>query len=159
MANRLFPIALVALIVQFWPLSCQAEPYLVANIPAADGVTISRQEVRGMYLNQKPKWPSGQLVRLAIMAKGKIRDNFLREFIGKNNARFERYWKRQLFTGRGVPPHNCLSKEELLSYVRKTPGAIGFIESPHPPSGVAILKISGNGQGGHKALSEEQKKM
>jgi len=94
-----------------------------------------------MYLNQKPKWPSGHRVKLAILAKGEKRENFLRTFIGKNSSRFERHWKRQLFTGKGIPPKIFASQAELLEYVRTTPGAIACIEAATPPEEVVVLKV------------------
>ena len=141
MAYRLSSIALVAFLTLFWPLSGQAGEYLVANVAPGDGV-ISRDDVRSMYLNQKPKWPSGQRVKLAMLAHGKERDDFLRQFVGKNSARFERYWKRQLFTGKGVPPQTFVRQSALLDYIRRTPGAIGFVEAEVAPTGVFILELN-----------------
>ncbi|MEN8140027.1 MAG: hypothetical protein ABFR97_02265 [Thermodesulfobacteriota bacterium] len=142
MLQRPSIIALLALLLSL-PLSVQAasaQSFIVAH-SATGSSPMSRGDIRRMYLNQKPKWPSGQRVRLAIMAHGPARDHLLQRYIGKNSARFDRYWKRQLFTGRGIPPETFTSQTEMLEYVRTTPGAIACYEGPTPPPALRIILV------------------
>ena len=133
-------IAILSLCLSLLPAQGAAAQYIVAN-STIEQTVISRQDIRSMYLNQKPKWSTGLRVKLAIIDQGKDRDNFLRTFIGKNSARFDRHWKRQLFTGKGIPPETFANQEALLNYVRTTPGAIGYVDSETPPETVVILQI------------------
>ena len=145
MTRVLFRITLWLVIIVLLPTLARAEGYLLANI-GGRGRVVSREEVRSMYLNHKPKWPSGLRVKLAILADGKAREDFLRLYVGKNSARFTRYWRRQLFTGRGVPPVEFASQDEMVNFLRNTPGAIGFVEMAQPPAGLSVLGVHGKAQ-------------
>ena len=134
---RILPLA--ALICTL-ALPAQAALFVIVHGQTQES-QISRQELRQMYLNQQPKWPSGQRVHLAILAKGPGRDRFLRAYIGKNSARFDRHWKRQLFTGKGIPPESFASQQELLDYVRSTPGSIACVEMEQSPEKVKVLEV------------------
>ena len=41
----------------------------------------------------------------------------------------ESYWQQQIFAGKEVPPAAKPSDEEVLAYVRSTPGAIGYVSA------------------------------
>jgi hypothetical protein len=42
-------------------------------------------------------------------------------------ASIKAYWQKQIFSGRGVPPEEKKSDEEVLKYVTENPGAVGYI--------------------------------
>jgi hypothetical protein len=55
------------------------------------------------------------------------------------------YWQKQIFSGRGVPPEEKESDEEVLEYVSKNVGAIGYISESAETSAydVKVLEIVG----------------
>ena len=57
----------------------------------------------------------------------KTRENFTKEIHGKKVSAIKAYWQKQIFTGRGVPPPEKSSDKEVLEYVEKNEGAIGYI--------------------------------
>jgi hypothetical protein len=48
------------------------------------------------------------------------------------------YWNRQRFQGK-LPPIIQTSDQAVLGFVRSVPGAIGYINANHQPTGVKIL--------------------
>jgi hypothetical protein len=55
------------------------------------------------------------------------------------------YWQKQIFSGRGVPPEEKQSDEEVLEYVSKNVGAIGYISEStvRDAYDVKVLEIVG----------------
>ena len=39
-----------------------------------------------------------------------------------------RYWQRLIFAGRAIPPLEIASDDDVAAFVRKTPGAIGYVQ-------------------------------
>ena len=45
------------------------------------------------------------------------------------------YWQQQIFSGRDVPPPEKTSDEQVIAFVRATPGAIGYVSAAAPLTG------------------------
>ncbi len=103
--------------------------------------TVSKGRLRQIYLNRSKKWSDGGRIHLTILANTPTTVIFMDKYLGKSCTQFDRYWKRQLFSGKGIPPEYFSSLKDLLDYIRNTKGAIGFIDSDIPPEGVSILKL------------------
>ncbi len=56
-----------------------------------------------------------------------VRKEFSQEILRKKLAAIKAYWQKQIFSGRGVPPPEKESDEDVLEYVDAIPGAIGYI--------------------------------
>lgn len=102
---------------------------------------ISQSRLKQIYLNRSKKWQDGSRVHLTILDNNNATVLFIDKYLGKSSAQFNRYWKRQLFSGKGIPPEYFKTMTELLAYIRSTKGAIGFIDSATPPEGVAVIKL------------------
>ena len=68
--------------------------------------------------------------------------SFLKKYVGKSSSEFKNFWNKILFTGAGVPPTPFNSEADMVEYVKKTKGAIGYIDSSTPHSGVKTVKIN-----------------
>jgi ABC-type phosphate transport system substrate-binding protein len=67
------------------------------------------------------------------------RDLFIRTVIKQSDDDYVAYWIVRRAIGKGTPPLELKSDQEVLDYVRSTPGAIGYIDEAHSTSGVNIL--------------------
>lgn len=67
------------------------------------------------------------------------RDLFIRTIIKQSDDDYVAYWIVRRAIGKGTPPLELESDQEVLDYVRSTPGAIGYIDEAHSTSGVNIL--------------------
>lgn len=95
-----------------------------------DSVTassLSKDDIQEIFLGRKTRWDDGQKITLAILKEGPTNDLFLNEYVEKTPSQFLNYWKKQAFTGRGRVPDTFSTPEELADFVKKTPGAIGYI--------------------------------
>ena len=101
--------------------------YVVANIGNIDN-SISKSELRDVYLGKKTFWPDNSRVNFSLVNHGNPNtEKFIAEVLDQSSDEFNRYWRRKLFSGSGVPPQRFNSEQELLEFVGKQKGAIGIV--------------------------------
>jgi ABC-type phosphate transport system substrate-binding protein len=107
----------------------------VAELPAA---TVSK-----LFLKQERKLPSGApAVPVDLVKTAAARAAFTRVIHGRAVGAVEQYWQQQLFSGRDTPPESKPSDDDVLAFVKATPGAIGYVSaSATIPSGVSVVTV------------------
>jgi len=104
--------------------------------------TLSRQEASALFLKKKPKWQSGDAVMpVDLPEDAATRDAFSREVLGKPTTAVKAFWQQMIFSGRNVPPPERRTDDDVIAYVRSTPGAIGYISGAGPVWGVKVVSI------------------
>ena len=104
-----------------------AEAVILIVNKNVDQSELSQQEVRDIYLGDKTTWDNGRQVVIATLKEGVVHDEFLQVYVKKTAVTFSRYWKRLLMTGKSEIPISFVTEQEVLDYVTKTEGAIGYI--------------------------------
>ncbi len=134
-----FSLALVVLAL-LAPCSAVAGVVVIANPSvAADSVGINN--LRDYYLGNATSWTDGKPVRPALPAAGPVLTEFLKTCVKKTPGHFSLLWKKAVFTGTGTPPAEFATDADLIEFVAKTPGALGFVAAETPVHGVKILQV------------------
>lgn len=117
---------------------------LVANVPAkaADvyviahpSVKLTLSELRDVYLGEKQF--SGSL-KLSPVDNVSAQADFLAKAINMDPTKYAALWIKKGFRGGLASPPVKSSDAEIISYVKNTVGAIGYVSTP-PSSGVQQL--------------------
>jgi len=103
--------------------------------------TLSLDEIRDIFQRKKTLWDDGEKITIALLAGGRTHQSFVRNYIHKTPAQYHRYWKKLVFSGRGIPPLTFRSETSLMSHVALTQGAIGYISSKIKPAGVKVIRV------------------
>jgi ABC-type phosphate transport system substrate-binding protein len=121
-----------------------ADILIIANRDVPDA-ELSRKDVGKMFLGKLRQWSDHSKVNPVTPRVPDVREAFFREYLNKSVAKYNAYWKRMIFTGRGVPPKAFETEAELVEYVAETGGAIGCVSSEGIPDGsksmIRIIKI------------------
>jgi hypothetical protein len=120
------------------------------------GVTLTGTEVKEVYLGDKVF--SGS-VRLVPVDNAAAREAFLNKVMGMTASKYESVWTKKAFRDALNPPNVLSTDAQVLEFVRRTPGAVGYVSTP--PSGVTIsvdflsrpLQRAGNDAEGHDLTS------
>lgn len=91
--------------------------------------TLSSRDIKNIFLGKNTRWEDGQKITFVMLTGDDTHDAFLKLYVGKTSSQFNTYWKKKAFTGKGRIPESFGTPEELIDYVMKTPGAIGYIPS------------------------------
>jgi len=107
--------------------------------------SITAKELSRYFMKQTDTWAHGQPVMpVDREATSTTRHGFSKVIFGRDVGAIKSYWQRQIFSGRGVPPPEKTSDDEVLAFVRANPGAIGYVSSDVEIGfGIKVLEIAG----------------
>ncbi|MDY0091295.1 MAG: hypothetical protein RBT80_01175 [Candidatus Vecturithrix sp.] len=93
---------------------------------------LTKIEISNLFLKKVNKWKeSGESVLpVDLVEDSPIRVQFSESIHGRKIASIKAYWQKQIFSGRGVPPEEKKSEDEVLKYISENPGAIGYVAEP-----------------------------
>jgi len=117
-----------------------AEVAVVAN--ASVGVSeITADELKRVFLGAKSSLSDGSAVEPVLMQSGAAHEAFLKEYVGKTDAALRNHFKSLVFTGKGSMPKSFASDADVVAYVAKTKGAIGYVGNAGAAAGVKRLAV------------------
>ncbi len=116
-----------------------SEMILIAN-PSVPSVELTKQQVKNIFLSKK-KLLKGMPIQLAALKDDILTKQFLRAYIGKTPSQFTSYYKKMVFTGRGRPPKSMHNEQEMVAFVARTTGAMGYVSRELVTDQVRIVKV------------------
>jgi TonB family protein len=117
---------------------------------SADSIT--RAELKQVYLEQTRLLGDGSHVEPVLERASATNATFLKDFLEINDDALQSYYRTLVFTGRGSMPKALGSDSEVVAYVLKTRGAIGYVNVSADADGVKILSIATEGRGSQRTL-------
>jgi ABC-type phosphate transport system substrate-binding protein len=112
---------------------------VIAN-PSVKASDISTDDLRGVFLATRTSLPDGTQVEPVLARTGAAHEIFVRD-IGKTGATLSTYYRSLVFTGKGTMPKVCGSDAEVIAYVAKTKGAIGYVSAEARAPGTKTLGL------------------
>jgi TonB family protein len=103
--------------------------------------TISASDLKRVYLEEKNSLMDGTHVEPVLGKKGPVHEAFLQEYLGRTDDDLQTYYQTLVFTGRGAMPKVFGSDAEVVAYVARTRGAIGYVSGAASLEGVKTLAI------------------
>ncbi|MBU0680385.1 MAG: hypothetical protein KKD73_03090, partial [Proteobacteria bacterium] len=120
------------------PNVARADILIIAN-PQAKITSLTHAELQAIYLSQTATWPNGLDVKLTMLTEEGPHQEFCQKFLNKSVPQHTRHLRRQLYTGKALPPVHLKTSSAVINYIRTTPGALGFIAEQTPPQGVIVV--------------------
>ncbi len=100
----------------------------------------SREDIKAVFLQTKSALSDGSHLQ-PVLAKGPAYVEFSQEYLDKSTLALETYYRSLVFSGTGTLPKTLNSDKEVLEYVAKTKGAIGYVGSRGELAGVKALEV------------------
>jgi ABC-type phosphate transport system substrate-binding protein len=117
-------------------------PYLVIVNVANPTSVASRRFIGDAFLKKTTRWPNGDVIRPVDQADDSgVRRRFTGDILKRSVAAVKSYWQQIVFTGRDLPPPELGSDEEVVKFVAKHPGAVGYVAGDAPIAGVKVLGV------------------
>ena len=107
--------------------------------------TLSRGDLRAIFRGEKPTWPHGRRVTLALREPGQPeRVTALRLIYGMSEADLTRHFLHQTFTGGSAAgPRSLATADGVKRFIFNVPGAIGLVRLADVDDTVKALTIDG----------------
>jgi ABC-type phosphate transport system substrate-binding protein len=136
-ALRAHALALTAT-VAFLALGARAAPVgaepragaafrLIVN-PANPIASVDRNFVSEAFLKKTTRWPNDELIRpVDLGPDSSVRHHFSDDVLKRSVAAVKSYWQQMVFSGRGLPPPELDNEDQVVRFVLKNPGAVGYV--------------------------------
>ncbi len=134
-------LALVAAVVMFGSVRVLAGNVKIIANPSVQAETISAAEVKSVFLKERNSLRDGTHVEPVLATGGSAHAAFLKEYLAQSDDSLQDHYRTLVFTGKGLMPKVLHSDEEVVAYVAKTRGAIGYVSSTAALDGVKTLTV------------------
>ena len=125
---RFFSTALLALLL---PQVANAADVVVISHP---GISLSG-EVKEVFLGEKQFHGNTKLIPVD---NAELQESFLHKFMQMNATKYNSIWTKKSFRDGLTPPAMKSGDAEVIEYIKRTPGAIGYVSSK--PAGVNVVQ-------------------
>jgi ABC-type phosphate transport system substrate-binding protein len=121
-----------------------APRFAVIVHPSNAAQSITRKHLSDLFLKKVTRWSDGAGVHpVEPPERSLARAYFLSDVMnGRSAFAMKLFWNRRVLSGREVPPVEKASDDEVVAYVRATPGAIGYVLAATPAAGVKVLALT-----------------
>lgn len=120
----------------------QAQSFKVIVNESNAVASLTAKEASDFFLKKKTKWPTGTSVMPVDLSSGSsVRETFSQQVHGKNTAAIRNYWQQAAFSGAGTAPSEKVSDADVVEYVKKNAGAIGYVSASASTGGVKTISI------------------
>jgi len=117
-----------------------ADIKVIAN-PSVGASSVSADDIKSVFLATKSSLSDGSHVEPVLEKGGAAHEAFLREYLGKTDAALQTYYRSLVFTGKASMPKTVGSDAEVVAYVAKTKGAVGYVSAGADTAGVKVLGV------------------
>jgi len=104
--------------------------------------SISTGELKSVFLLQRRTLKDGSAVVPVLEKSGATHEAFLRQYLDRGSEEIHTYYQGLVFTGKGLMPKELNSDTEVVAYVARTRGAIGYVSGGASTEGVKVLVIT-----------------
>jgi len=139
--KHLQTLFLGAAIATFASMNLAAGDIKVITNSSVGASSVSADELKGVFLATKTSLSDGSHVEPVLEKGGAVHEEFVKEYLGKTDAALQTYYRSLVFTGKASMPKTLASDAEVVSYVAKTKGAIGYVGAGAGTAGVKTLEV------------------
>lgn len=132
--------ATVALSVLMASTACAADIKIIAN-SSVGASSISADEIKGVFLATKTSLSDGSHVEPVLEKGGPVHEAFAKDYLGKTDSALETYYRSLVFTGKASMPKTVAADADVVVWVAKTKGAIGYVGAATSTDGVKTLEV------------------
>ncbi|MEN9509161.1 MAG: hypothetical protein RLZZ621_1724 [Gemmatimonadota bacterium] len=101
---------------------------------------LDSSSLRAVFRGERSAWPSSKPVTIILpSARAEFAESLSRLLFRTSPGGMQRYWLALVFQGRATPPVFLDSADEMIAYVRRTPGAIAVV--PTSPADLQIRDL------------------
>ena len=134
MKNLLFSILLL----------CPAGNLVFAEVSVivnpSNASSLSDDDIKKIFLGKKKTFDDGSsILAVNLSSANPARAAFDEAALGKSASQIKAYWSKLVFSGKGEPPKEFSSDEEILKLVKENPAVIGYVDSAKVDASVKVV--------------------
>lgn len=136
-------LALTAFVASVSAEQPEAAGYRVIIHPDNPVTSVERAFLADAFLKKVTRWPDRRAMYPAdLHPSSATRSSFSRTVLKRSVAAIKAYWQQRIFSGRGVPPPELGSEAQVVDYVLRHNGAIGYVSGTTDIKGAKAVTVS-----------------
>jgi len=110
--------------------------------PANPTASIERRFLADAFLKKTTRWPHDEPIRPCdLEPESPTRHRFSEEVLKRSVAAVKSYWQQMVFSGQNIPPPELDSDEQVIQFVLRNPGAVGYVSTAANIAGAKVLSL------------------
>ncbi len=119
-----------------------ADIFIIGNKNVAN-YELSAKEIREIFLGKQKRWSDNKEIKVVLLDKSEVHKEFIEKHIHRSSNQFKNWWFNRVYTGKDRFPEAFDTEEDLMEYVSKTDGAVGYVSSIKSiDSTIKVFKIT-----------------
>lgn len=146
--SRRFALGLVValgvwvLLAPGWTETSAQESFQIIVHPDNPTESMSSQRLSWLFLRRATRWDHGiDVAPVDLPEDSRARAEFTEEIHGRSVAAVKAYWTRVIYSGGGLLPPVEPSPAEVVEFVRRHKGAVGYVPTGTNLRGVKVLRV------------------
>jgi ABC-type phosphate transport system substrate-binding protein len=124
------------------PARADGVQFRVIVNPANPTSSVERRFLADAFFKKTTRWSDDEAILPVDLGPGSpVRRSFSDEVMRRSVAAVKSYWQQMVFSGHGVPPAELDSDGDVVRFVVKNRGAVGYVSAASNISGVKILVV------------------
>lgn len=96
--------------------------------------------VTKIYMGREKSFVDGSsVIPVSQLETSPVTNEFNEKVLKKTGSQLKAYWSKLVFTGKGTPPKEASSDEEVLKLVSSNPNLIGFVDASKVDASVKVV--------------------
>jgi len=105
-------------------------------------VVADRRFLEDAFLKKVREWPNGAALHpVDLYPSSVVRRQFSDEVLKRPVEAVRSYWQQRIFAGRDLPPPEVGTDDEVVSYILRDSGAIGYVSAAAKLNGAKVLTV------------------
>lgn len=110
---------------------------------------LTQSDLEKIFLGKRSFWKGGRIIKRCDLVEVDIEEDdtaraiFSVAYLHKDLMTLKSYWIKMIFSGRGQPPVSFSRPEDVINFVAKNPGGIGYIRPDDPTGKIKVIEIAG----------------
>jgi ABC-type phosphate transport system substrate-binding protein len=110
--------------------------------PVNPTTSIDRRFLAEAFLKKTTRWPHDEQIRpVDLEPDSPTRRRFSEDVLKRSVAAVKSYWQQMVFSGQNLPPPELDSDEQVVKFVLRNPGAVGYVSATANIDGVKVLSL------------------
>ena len=106
----------------------------------ANTSNLDKNAIERIFMGKANNFDNGRAALPINAAKGATtREIFNTAVIGRSDAQVNAYWSKLLFTGKGTPPKELATDQDIIANVAANEDAIGYVDAAAVTSAIKVV--------------------
>ncbi len=134
-------IAIISLLCAFGSVQA-GEIVIIVN--SASGISeATAADVSKLFRGKASSISEIKVVPVDQSENSPVRTDFSDKILGRSVQKMAKYWKKQVFAGKGEPPKMVSSDADVIEFIKKNKNAVGYISAGALTDDVKALTVDG----------------